>query len=99
MRPLALLLTSMVLLQACDLTVVGPPVVVPPPIPVANLTSCHAVGLEGLIGQPVTLIPRAGAWSTLRIIRPGELITTDYSATRLNARIGTDGRILSLYCG
>ena len=96
MRPLILLLTAATLLQACEMTGMTPPVPVPPAV---DLRSCRAVGLDGLIGQPVSLIPPDGAWSTLRVIRPGQAITMDYSATRLNVRVDPQGNILSMYCG
>ena len=38
-------------------------------------------GLDGLVGLPVRLLPAVRAWSTLRIIRPGEMVTMDYSPT------------------
>ena len=80
------------LLQACTLEM-------PQPVPQTDLSSCHAVGLEGLVGAPVRLVPVNGDWSALRIIRPGEMITMDYSATRLNVRVDASDIILSLYCG
>ena len=92
MRPFIQLLVAAALLQACTL-------VVPAPIPQTDLTSCHAVGLDGLIGAPVSLLPTNGAWSSLRIIWPGQMVTMDYSATRLNVRVNAVGIILSLNCG
>jgi hypothetical protein len=92
MRPFLPLILAAGLLQACTLEM-------PQPVPATDLSSCHAVGLEGLIGAPVRLVPVNGAWSALRIIRPGEMITMDYSATRLNVRVDAQDIILSLYCG
>jgi hypothetical protein len=92
MRPFLPLILAVGLLSACTLAV-------PQPVPQADLTSCHAVGLEGLVGAPVRLLPANGAWSALRIIRPGEMVTMDYSPTRLNVRVNTMDIILSLNCG
>ena len=60
---------------------------------------CGAHALAAYVGQPVTVLPAHGPWTTLRIIRPGMMITQDYSATRLNVRVGPGGRILELFCG
>lgn len=85
------------MLQACVM-VVPPPVPLPGPAP-GDLSSCHAVGLDGLIGMPVSLVPKHGAWPALRIIWPGQMSTMDYSATRLNVRVNGAGIILSMNCG
>jgi hypothetical protein len=97
MRPLILLVTAATLLQGCEAITTTTTVPVPPPA--FDLASCHAVGLDGLIGQPVRLIPATGAWSALRVIYPGQAVTMDYSATRLNVRVNAAGIIQSLSCG
>ena len=98
MRLVIQIIAAAVLLQAC--VMVGPPVVIrPPPPPGPDLTSCHAVGLDGLIGRPVSLLPKHGAWSSLRVIRPGQMITMDYAPTRLNVRVDRARIILSMTCG
>jgi hypothetical protein len=97
MRVANLVVVAAVLLQACVMTAPEPQ---PSPVPVqADLTSCHAVGLDGLIGSPLRLLPNHGRWSTLRVIRPGMMITMDYSATRLNVRVDGNSIILALNCG
>lgn len=98
MRLVIQIIAAAVLLQAC--VMVDPPVVIrPPPPPGPDLTSCHAVGLDGLIGRPVSLLPKNGAWSSLRVIRPGQMITMDYAPTRLNVRVDRARIILSMTCG
>ena len=92
MRPLLFSLVAAILVQACT------PVPLPP-APQPDLTSCNAVGLEGLIGAPASLLPTDGEWSALRIINPGQAVTMDYSATRLNVRVNEAGIIQSLSCG
>ena len=92
---LPLLLTTS-LLQACTMILPQP---IPQPVPQTDLTSCHAVGLEGLVGAPLRLLPQNGAWSSVRIIRPGQMVTMDYSPTRLNVRVDALDIILSLSCG
>ncbi len=96
MRALVPTLLVAALFQACTVVMPQP---VPPPGPSPDLSSCHAVGLQGLIGAPVSLLPKYGSWSALRIIRPGQAVTMDYSATRLNVRVDGADTILSLSCG
>ncbi|MDB5679593.1 I78 family peptidase inhibitor [Sphingomonas bacterium] len=36
---------------------------------------------------------------TLRVIRPGQMVTMDFLEDRLNVHIDADGRILSFNCG
>ena len=67
------------------------------PMPVAG--SCGAADLQGLQGRPVTDLPANGQWSTLRVIRPGMMVTMDYSATRLNVQVDARKRIVDLSCG
>lgn len=61
---------------------------------------CAAAELQGLVGQPEalahTLENPSGA---IRIIRPGQAVTMDYSPSRLNVEIGADGRVASVHCG
>ena len=92
MRPLIPLLVAATVLQACMH-------VLPEPIPQPDLTSCHAVGLEGLIGASVSLLPTYGSWTSVRIIYPGQMVTMDYSPTRLNVLVNAAGIIQSLNCG
>ena len=99
MRVANLIIVAAVMLQAC---VMPMPVPQPDPVPVpvqSDLSSCHAVGLDGLIGEPLRLLLNHGRWSTLRVIQPGMMITMDYSATRLNVRVDGNGTILALNCG
>lgn len=67
--------------------------------PAPDTASCGAAGLAAYKGQPVATLPVKGAWHSLRVIQPGMMITMDYSATRLNARVDGAGRILTLTCG
>jgi hypothetical protein len=69
------------------------------PDPVASLSTCGGDALQTLVGENVSVLPARGGYRSLRIIRPGMMVTMDYSATRLNARVDASGRILSLTCG
>lgn len=91
MRPLICLLSAAALLQACAAPV--------PPAPADDLSSCGGTAVIALIGQPVSALPPTGGWATLRVIHPGEPVTEDYSATRLNVQIDGNGLIRALNCG
>lgn len=66
--------------------------------PPAPLAACGAAGL-GLIGQPVSMFPATGGWTSLRIIHPGDPVTEDFSPTRLNVYLDDSGIIQSMTCG
>lgn len=57
---------------------------------------CDASRWSDLVGQPEAAV--YGALGNLRVIRPGEAITKDLNRDRLNAEIGTDGRIKRFGC-
>lgn len=60
---------------------------------------CGAAGLQDLVGAPLAALPEEGPWATLRIIRPGDAVTQDYSESRLNVSLDAADRILALTCG
>ena len=82
-------LVPLVLLMACQTV---------PPAPTA-LATCGGGPLSALIGQPVTSLPAAGGWGTLRVIRPGQPVSEDYSDQRLNVQLDAADRIVALSCG
>ena len=72
---------------------------VSPPGAGPGLSSCGAAELTGLIGAQVTALPDSGDWGALRIIRPGDAVTEDFSETRLNVELDAQDRIARLSCG
>ncbi len=98
MRILTLLIPAALSLSAC-VAVVPTPIPGPVLAPAADLTRCGGNGLYALVGHPATSLPDSGTWSYLRVITPGTVVTMDYLATRLNARLDPMGRIVSLTCG
>ena len=70
-----------------------------PPIPMPVPDACGAASLQNLVGLSVRVLPPRGPWQALRIIRPGQMVTMDYSATRLNVRVDEAGTMLELTCG
>ena len=65
---------------------------------------CNAEPLGDLIGRPATAEMGAEALrrsrsSRLRWIRPGDAVTMDFNAHRLNIRLDASNRIESFDCG
>ena len=60
--------------------------------------ACGASRYAHLIGTPVAEIDRKRLPARARIITPDVVVTMDFSATRLNIMVGTDGRVGSLRC-
>jgi len=53
-----------------------------------------------LVTQPVEAqIAQAAGRRPIRYIRPGDLVTMDFVAERLDVHLGPDGRIVNLRCG
>ncbi len=59
----------------------------------------NACAAPDLIGHPLTDLPSAGGWGTLRVIHPGDAVTEDFSATRLNVYVDENAVIRNLTCG
>jgi Peptidase inhibitor I78 family len=61
--------------------------------------TCNMAQYASLVGKPAADpgVPAAGA--TVRIIKPGDQVTMDFQATRLNVDVGADGNITGLRCG
>ena len=61
--------------------------------------SCGAGGLQGLVGQSEAALSAIRLPQPLRVLHPGQAVTMDYSAARLNILIDSKGRVASLHCG
>lgn len=65
---------------------------------------CRAGDLGDLVGRPADgalgadAMRRSGALR-LRWIRPGDMVTMDYSAQRLNVHVDAQGRVERFACG
>ena len=72
----------------------------PPPLS----GQCRADHLGDLVGRPADAalgadaMQRSGA-ARLRWIRPGDMVTMDYSAQRLNVHLDAQGRVERFACG
>jgi hypothetical protein len=85
------ILPAIILLAACVQDAANPP---DPPG-----ASCSAESLQHLVGQPESAFDPGGLDEPIRIIRPGDAVTMDFSLQRLNVEIGADGRITAIRCG
>lgn len=66
--------------------------------------TCRAEAGAGLVGRPANAELGAEALrltgaARLRWIRPGDMVTMDYSPSRLNLHLDADGRVERLACG
>lgn len=97
MRHLSLV-ACLILLSACGMP---PAATVPdgPVLPPAAEDSCGAGPYAGLIGQDATALERVLIMRQVRLIRPDQAVTMDFSAERINFWIGADNRIVRITCG
>jgi hypothetical protein len=75
-----------------------------PPPPQGATGECSAEAARDLVGQPGTADLAAEAQRrthlrTVRWIRPGEAVTMDYRADRLDISLDDDGKVARIACG
>lgn len=75
------------------------PIPVDPMPPEPGPDACGASGLQGLVGQPESVLQTMRFSQPLRIIRPGMAVTMDYAPNRLNIELDEFGTISRLRCG
>lgn len=61
--------------------------------------TCNMAQYSALIGKPATDPGVPPASATVRIIKPGDQVTMDFQATRLNVDLDAAGTITGLRCG
>jgi hypothetical protein len=71
----------------------------PPPADTATADTCNMAQYSALVGKPSTDPGVPPASATVRIIKPGDQVTMDFSATRLNIEVNSTGVITSMKCG
>lgn len=92
------LFPTLVLLAGCaQLPVENVPAV--PPVPPPEQDTCGAGPYGYLVGQDATALERVLIMRQVRIIRPGQPITMDYRAERINFQIGPEESITAITCG
>ena len=89
MRTLALV--PLLALAACV-----QPAAAPPAQPDTDL--CKASALQGLVGQPKSVLTTMLLPAGTRVIGPGDAVTMDFRPDRMNVEIGADGRIAKIGC-
>lgn len=90
-------LVALVLLSACAAQ--QPPT--PAPDAAGGATqqdTCGANRFRQLVGTRAADIDRTTLPPRARVIMPGQLVTMDYSAERLNIRVGPDGLVTEIGC-
>ena len=99
LRATLCLFCSFLFLSACGLGGFGP-AVAPASFLATDLPDrCGLAALQGLTGQPFTTLADHPLTAELRVIWPGQDVTTEQRSERLNAQVADDGRILRLFCG
>lgn len=89
-------LVPILLLAGC---VQADPIPAPPPLPAAAQDTCNANSYAELVGQDASALERVLILGRVRIIRPGQPVTMDYWANRINFMIDADERIAKISCG
>lgn len=85
----ATLIVSALFLAACETQVAEAPVE----------DACGAADLQHLVGTPASGAEEVAAPGSVRMIRPGDAVTMDYRADRLNFELDAEDRIDRVYCG
>ncbi len=72
--------------------------------PEPGTDACNAAAARALVGRPATAALLAEARRLtgarrVRPIRPGDVVTMDYSPERLNIHIDADGKVDRFACG
>ncbi len=70
-----------------------------PPIRRSPADRCGANSLQAFVGQRETVFFRYTFPDGTRFIRPGDAVTQDFNARRINFIIGGDGRVREVRCG
>ena len=105
MKPLAHLFAAPLLLviTACTGTLAPAPLPAPAP-PGRGDNECKAADAQFAVGQnaDAALLEQARQRSgsrIARILRPGQMVTMEYSAERLNLDVDASGKVASVRCG
>lgn len=90
-----ILLLAPLALAACVETAPMPPTPVDP-MPV---NACGALDLQFLVGERASVLETMRFSQQVRVIRPGQAVTMDYSPARLNIEVNGAERISRVSCG
>ncbi|MGN6153089.1 MAG: I78 family peptidase inhibitor [Lysobacteraceae bacterium] len=75
-----------------------------PPMPPEAIATCDAAKAQGFVGRKadegtVQAAMAASGAKTVRVLRPGMMVTMDYRGDRLNLQLDGKGLIASARCG
>ena len=72
----------------------------PGPAPFVEMDGdCGAASYAYLVGQPAGVLEQTLILGPVRILRPGDAMTMDFLAERLNFELSNSDRIVRLTCG
>lgn len=84
-------IAPLLLLAACT-----PP---PPSLPSLTEDTCNAGRYADLVGQDATALEKVLILGMVRVIRPGDAVTMDFRAERINFAIDSSEKISRISCG
>lgn len=91
---IALPLAALLALSAC-----AAPAPTPAPAPAPTEDTCGAAGFASLVGQDASVLLATTFTTPIRIVRPGDMVTMDFSPARANFEVGADETVTRVYCG
>ena len=89
-----LLLAPLALTACVEMAPVPPAPVDPMPV-----NACGALDLQFLVGERASVLETMRFSQQVRVIRPGQAVTMDYSPARLNIEVNGAERITRVSCG
>ncbi len=64
-----------------------------------DLAGCNAGAVQDLRGVHFTALADISMRGDLRVLRPGQDLTSDVNTRRLNVQVDANGQMLRLFCG
>jgi hypothetical protein len=86
-------------MAAAPTTEPTPPDATTPPADPAATDTCNMAQYTVLIGKPATDPAMPAPSPTVRIIHPGDQVTMDFQAARLNIEVDASGNVSAVRCG
>lgn len=71
----------------------------PAPVDPMPVNACGALDLQFLVGERASVLETMRFSQQVRVIRPGQAVTMDYNAARLNIEVNGAERISRVSCG
>lgn len=101
MKRFMLLLPITLLAAGCEVQGTGlPPVGLPAePVAAVETDTCGSQRYDYLAGQPKAVIDQTVLPEGTRVILPGQAVTMDFQAERLNVLIDGNAAVERVYCG